>query len=135
MRGPTVPPGDDVTTPWWDSTREHRLLLQQCESCGHEQHPPRALCTRCGRLDALGWRTASGSGTVDTFTVVHRAPAPVFPPPYVVARIRLAEGPVLLSNVVDVDPAEVGIGDEVRLSWRDLDDGRALPVFVPVQKE
>jgi uncharacterized OB-fold protein len=71
-------------------------------------------------------------GTVDSCTVVELAPSPDFTPPYVVARVRLAEGPVLLSNVVHTDPYEVHIGDNVRLRWRDLPDGRALPVFAPV---
>lgn len=122
---------DEVTAPWWAATRERRLLVQRCTACGHLQHPPRALCTGCGRLDALGWKTASGAGTVDTCTVVHRAPAPGFEPPYVVARVRLAEGVLLLTNVEAPDPAAVGCGDAVHLRWRPLADGRALPVFAP----
>ena len=122
---------DEVTAPWWAATRERRLLVQRCTACGHLQHPPRALCTDCGRLDALGWTTASGAGTVDTCTVVHRAPAPGFDPPYVVARVRLAEGVLLLTNVEAPDPAAVGCGDPVHLRWRPLADGRALPVFAP----
>jgi uncharacterized OB-fold protein len=66
---------------------------------------------------------------------VHRAPGPGFDPPYVVARIRLAEGPVLLSNVVSDDHDAVAIGDDVVLDWRPLPDGRALPVFTPRSEE
>jgi uncharacterized OB-fold protein len=122
-----VPPPDDVTRPWWDATRDHRLVLQHCADCGRAQHPPRGLCAGCGSTTGLGWAESAGDGTVDACTVVHRAPAPGFTPPYVVARIRLADGPVLLSNVVDAPG--VRIGDRVRLRWRDLPDGRALPVF------
>lgn len=82
-------------------------------------------------MASLGWVHASGTGIVDACTVVERAPEPGFVPPYVVARIRLAEGPIMLSNVVDTDPYAVAIGNPVRLSWRDLPDGRSLPVFVP----
>ena len=128
--GPDLPPVDDVTAPWWDATRERRLLVQRCESCGHLQHYPRALCTACGATD-LGWDVASGRGTVDTFTVVHR-PLPGFEPPYVVARVRLAEGVVLLTNVVDVEPDGVRCDQAVRVSWRPLEDGRHLPVFTLV---
>jgi uncharacterized OB-fold protein len=71
-------------------------------------------------------------GTIDSCTVVELAPSPEFTPPYVVARVRLADGPVLLSNIVDTDPYGVRIGDNVRLRWRDLADGRALPVFAPL---
>lgn len=129
---PEVPAPDDVTGPWWAATGEHRLLLQRCAPCDHVQHPPRAVCTRCGTPDP-GWTEASGRGVVDAHTVVHRAPRPGRPVPYVVARVRLAEGPVLLTNL-DVPPADHDVlhtGQPVTVRWRDLPEGRALPVFVP----
>lgn len=127
---PDVAPPDEDTAAWWDATREHRLTVQTCEVCGHVQHPPRALCTACGRTDALAQVDASGRGTVDTFTVVHRAPRAGVETPYVVARVRLDEGPVLLTNL----PREPAIGDAVVVAWVDLPDGRALPVFTPEEK-
>jgi uncharacterized OB-fold protein len=66
---------------------------------------------------------------VDTFTVVHRPPRPDLEAPYVVARIRLDDGPVLLSTIVGAGALDTTIGNRVRLAWRDLSDGRALPVF------
>ncbi len=76
-----------------------------------------------------------GAGAIDTFTVVHRAPRPGLALPYVLARVRLDDGPVLLTNLVDVDldtaADPVAIGARVVLRWRDLPDGRALPVFAP----
>lgn len=127
-----LPPVDPLSAPWWDATREHRLLLQRCERCGHRQHHPRYLCTGCGGT-ALGWAPCDGAGVVDTYTVVHRAPRAGVPVPYLVARVRLDDGPVLLTNLVDVEPSEdaVTIGARVALRWRDLSDGRALPVFTP----
>lgn len=126
-----VPPQDELTAPWWDGTRERRLLLQRCGACGEVQHHPRHLCLSCGATDALGWVESDGAGTVDTFTVVHRAPRPGLEAPYVVARVRLDDGPVLLAWVVGADGAlpEVRIDDTVTLDWAPLDDGRALPVF------
>lgn len=129
-----VPEPDEVTAPWWEGTRRHQLLLQSCR-CGHRQHPPRAVCTACGDIDHLDWMTAEGRGTVDACTVVHRPPSREFVAPYVVARVRLVEGPVVLSNVVTRDVDAVGIGDVVLVDWRPLPDGRALPVFVPRTKE
>lgn len=133
--GYPVPSPDEVTSGWWAATRQRRLVLQYCAGCGRTQHPPRALCTGCGATEHLQWREAAGVGTVDSCTVVELAPSPAFVPPYVVARVRLAEGPVLLTNVVDTPPYEVRIGDEVRLRWRELPDGRALPVFGPASAE
>jgi uncharacterized OB-fold protein len=93
------------------------------------------VCTVCGDTENLSWATSAGIGVVDACTVVHRAPGPGFQPPYVVARVRLGEGPVVLSNVVTDDPDAVGIGDDVVLDWRPLADGRALPVFRPRPQE
>ena len=128
-----VPAADEVTTTWWDATREQRLLVQEC-GCGHLQHPPRALCTACGSTTGLDHREVTGAGVVDSCTVVERA-MPGFDPPYVVARVRLAEGLLLLANVESDDPHGVRIDDPVALAWRPLDDGRALPIFRPAPEE
>ena len=127
-----VPPADEMTAEWWDATREHRLTVQVCEGCGHLQHPARAVCLRCGDTDRLTQQDVSGAATVDSYTVVHRAPRPDVETPYVVARVRLAEGPIMLTRL----PAEPTIGDAVTVGWVPLPDGRALPVFRPqVQPE
>ena len=122
-----VPEPDDVTGPWWEATRDHRLIVQRCSLCDGRQHPPRAVCISCGRTEGLGWVDAAGTATVDTWTVVHRSPVPDMPTPYVIARVRLDEGPVLLTRL---EPdLEWRIGDRVTVRWADLDDGRALPIF------
>lgn len=131
---PELPPVDDVTRPWWDATRERTLLIQKCLACGHLQHYPRALCTHCGATE-LGWAASVGRGTVDAFTVVHRG-LPGFPAPYVVARIRLDEGVLLLFNVFAADGTAsdgegVACDAPVELRWSPLPDGRHLPVFTP----
>lgn len=127
----TVPPADENTTAYWDATREHRLTVQSCTSCGAVQHPPKALCTGCGSMEHLSQVDAAGTGTIDTFTVVHRAPRPELTVPYTVARVRLAEGPVVLTRLEPAEPGERGweIGAAVTVDWVDLDDGRALPYF------
>lgn len=126
-----LPPQDALTAPWWEATRERRLLLQLCSSCGALQHHPRYLCVACGATDGLGWVESPGAGTVDTFTVVHRAPRPDLVAPYVIARVRVDEGPVLLTRIVGVEASDhaLSIGARVVLEWSSLVDGRALPVF------
>lgn len=124
-----VPEPDEITTPWWEATAGHRLLVQRCEHCGRTQHPPRALCIGCGRTDRLDWQQASGAGVVDAATVVHVGPLPGLTPPYVVGRIVLPEGVRLLAGIALDPPRDVPPGTEVRLIWRDLPDGRALPMF------
>jgi uncharacterized OB-fold protein len=127
---PDVPAPDEITAPWWEATREHRLVLQTCPSCDRAQHPPRALCIHCGSGEP-GWAPSEGRGVVDSFTVVYRAPRPELAVPYVIARVRLAEGVVLLTRLQGREPDDWSIDDPVRVAWAGLADGRALPVFVP----
>ena len=129
MSAETFPPPemDAAAVAWWDATREHRLTVQACGSCEHRQHPPRAVCTSCGRTDQLTVVPASGDATVDSWTEVHRALRPDVALPYVVARVRLAEGPILLTRLDGSAPWE--IGEPVTVDWFGLPDGRALPVF------
>lgn len=132
MKPVEVPPADDLTAGWWDATREHRLTVQICAACSGVQHPPRAVCLSCGGTDQLALTDAAGSGVVDSFTVVHRAPAKDLEVPYVIARVRLDEGPILLTRLEGRDdPDSWRIEDRVAVDWVDLVDGRALPVFRP----
>ncbi|GIH02390.1 hypothetical protein Rhe02_04570 [Rhizocola hellebori] len=103
---------------WWQEAAQHRLVLQHCSRCGHLQHYPRALCTSCGGT-TLGWVQASGEATLDSFTVIHRDPVRVL------ARVRLAEGPILLTHLVGVGNPRCD--QPVRLTWQG-----DLPVFTEV---
>ena len=127
MNLPEVPPADEITAEWWEATQGHVLKVQQCSDCEHLQHPPRALCTACASMEHLRLTEASGRGEVDSYTVIHRAPRPDVEVPYTVARVRLEEGPILLTRLVGSN--EWQIGDPVTVDWLDLPDDRALPVF------
>jgi uncharacterized OB-fold protein len=117
------------TRDWWDATREGRLTVQRCVPCGHVQWYPRVLCTACGGTD-LVLDQASGRGEIYSFTVVHRSPDPAsFVPPYVVALVRLAEGPVITTNIIGPGSAAVRCDEPVHLTWERLPDGRQLPLF------
>lgn len=123
-----VPPPDEVTEPFWDATRSHTMTLQHCANCHTYQHPPRAVCISCSVTSELEQLAVSGQGVVDTFTVVHRSPRSELDVPYTIARVRLGEGPVLLTRL---EPSNGWtIGDQVAVSWIDLRDGRALPIFI-----
>lgn len=125
-----LPVPDEVSKPWWNATIERRLLIQCCELCGNFQHYPRALCIRCWGTK-LGWIQASGQGAIDSFTTVFRAPSPAFESPYVIARVRIDEGPVLLTKIVGGTEPNLRCGQAVSLDWEPLPDGHNLPVFRP----
>ena len=126
---PDLVPGTDATlAPWWDATRSRRLVVQRCSACGQAQHYPRASCSHCGAgPDSLSFVDAAGTGTVESFTVVHRSPHPGFDVPYVVGLVRLVEGPVMLTRLVGDENWECDRA--VSVEWWAVGDGRHLPVF------
>lgn len=104
--------------PFWAAVAEQRLVLQRCTSCNHVRFPPRHLCPQCWSSD-MEWFTASGRGHVHSFTVVHRAPTPVFQKkaPYVITIVDLEEGPRMVSNIVGEDALDIRIGDPVVVAF------------------
>lgn len=124
-----VPTADSEA--FWAACAEGRLIFQRCGGCGAAQFYPRSLCAACGSRD-LAEETASGLGTVFTFTVNHRAPSEAFKAdaPYVIALIDLDEGPRLMANVLEADPADVAIGMRVRMTFERRGDMH-LPQAVP----
>jgi uncharacterized OB-fold protein len=130
------PPAGADSGPYWDATREGRLLVQWCTACDRGIFYPRAFCPACGRPDsALEWRTASGRATVHAAVVEHRpeAAGAAFAggAPYCIALVDLEEGVRMLTNVVGCPPESVRSGMAVALTWEPLSDGRQLALFTP----
>jgi len=128
----TLPEMNGDTEPWWEATRHSRLLIQHCRTCDRFQHYPRPICVSCHGLD-LTFDEVSGRGSIYSFSVVHRSPNPeLHEAPYVVALVRLEEGPVLFTSIVDCPFADLRCDQAVEIAWRPLPDGRQLPVFSPM---
>jgi uncharacterized OB-fold protein len=105
--------------------------VQTCAACGASQFYPRWLCVICGSAD-VALVPVAGTATVYSSTVVNKSPNPeLFVAPYVVALVRLDEGPTLLTNVVGQGALDVSCDDRVTLTWEPLPDGRQLPLFTP----
>ena len=81
----------------------------------------------------MAWEEARGTGTVYTFSVVHRNDLPPFNErvPYVAAIVELDEGPRLMTNVVDCEFEDVTVGMPVEVAFRTIDDTVTIPVFRP----
>lgn len=126
-----IPVPTGANTEFWAATLEGELVYQQCEECGTAQLYPRAVCTGCGVVGPP-FETSSGVGTVYSYTVCHVPGEPGFGDrtPYVVAAVDLEEGPRLLA-LVDCEPADVEIGSAVAVTFWQVSDEAALPVFVP----
>lgn len=116
---------------FWDGLKQGRLLIQRCDECGALRHPPRPMCPAC---TSLVWATidSAGRGTVHSFVVPQHPPDPFIEGPYVVALVELAEGPRLITNLCQVDPAEVRIGLAVEVLYETFDGDVVLHQFRPV---
>lgn len=81
----------------------------------------------------MDWEEASGRAVLYTWSVVHQNDLPPFSErvPYVAAVVDLAEGPRMMTNVVDCDADTLEVGMELNVDYRDLDDAVTIPVFVP----
>jgi uncharacterized OB-fold protein len=121
-----------LTRVYWDACREHRLLIQRCPECGQHQFYPRIVCASCGGR-GVEWVEASGRGAVESWTVVRTPVAEAYAgeTPYVIALIRLDEGPVMMSQLVDCRPEGVSRGMHVQVEFREWSENITMPLFRP----
>ncbi|HLE96890.1 MAG TPA: Zn-ribbon domain-containing OB-fold protein [Candidatus Thermoplasmatota archaeon] len=110
---------------WREIDQRYNLRGVTCGNCGGSFFPARTLCPKCRHLSIgkLSPCDFSGNGTVEAFSVVHQPPAGFeLQAPYVVAIVRLDEGPRVTSQVVDVAPVEVRVGLRVRKVFRRINE-------------
>ena len=113
-----LPVHDELSAPYWAALEEGRQVFARCSVCRNAWLPPRRECPRCLE-PAWTWETASGAARLISWVVYHIAFHPAFKGrlPYTVAIVELAEGPRLISNLVDVDdPERLQIDQPLRLT-------------------
>lgn len=125
-----LPEPDAFTRPYWDAAAEGHLLIRRCGSCGEAHHYPREFCPHCWSEEG-GWERASGDATLYTWSVVHRNDLPPFGSrvPYVAAVVDLAEGPRMMTEIVDCEEGELRIGMALEVAFREAAEGVVVPVF------
>jgi uncharacterized protein len=135
---PPLPAADPATAYFWDGAREGKLMILRCNDCGTYIHLPRPICRGCQSF-SLAPAEMSGRATLYSFTETFKAFHPYYVDkvPYILATVELAEQPglMLLSNVVDVDHADVRIGMKLQVVFRPLGPDHAVPVFTAVNAE
>jgi hypothetical protein len=114
--------------------RSGQFCVQRCRACGHAQLYPREACAACGG-EAVELEAASGAATVYSYTVVRRAPdhEMAAEAPYIIALVDLAEGPRLLTRLVDVAPSAAHVGMKVSARLTPVAEDAALVVFAPLR--
>jgi len=117
---------------FWDALREHKLVFQQCASCGQVRHYPRPVCGNCFSMD-VAWKQASGKGSVHSWTVCHHAFHPSFKRelPYVVVTVDMDEGVRMVGRVENIPQDALAVGLPVEVGFLDLDERITFPIFRP----
>jgi uncharacterized OB-fold protein len=127
-----LPTIEEESQPFWDAAREGRFLIARCTSCGKAHHYPRPFCPHCWS-EAVVWEEASGRATLYTYSTVYVNDLPPFAErlPYVAAVVDLAEGPRVMTNIIDCDVDQLHIGMAVEVAFVELTPEVTAPVFRP----
>lgn len=123
--------GDPADLPFWQGCEEGRLLVHQCRICGRNFWPA-SRCVEHGD-EAMEWVEASGKASLHTWTIIHRSFLPAMKDriPFVVAVVKLAEGPFYHSNIIDCDHDALHIDMPLMVTMQSHESGLTLPMFVP----
>lgn len=123
----TAPPQNPETRRYFDALGDGKLLIKSCPQCGQPHFYPRAGCPFCFH-DTTEWQESSGSGTIYSYSVLRAAKE--LP---VLAYVTLAEGPTLMTSIVDTPLDALSIGAPVRLVVRAGADGTPAPMFTLIR--
>ncbi len=126
-----LPQPFEEALPFWESLKRNELRVQKCQECAELSHPPKAMCASCHSFK-MGWELMSGRGTVFSYIVTRQPihPALVSHTPFATVQVQLEEGPIVVSNVLDVAPDEIRIGLSVRATFEPANDDVTLLYFV-----
>lgn len=130
-----LPQIDPESKPFWEACRRHELYIQQCRTCGLYYYYPRQTCPDCLSGD-VHWVKLNGRGSVYTFTITYQHGGAGFRDnlPFVLGYVELdgTNGVKMLTNIVGCDPQTVKIGMPVAVTFVDVNDDMAIPMFQPV---
>jgi uncharacterized OB-fold protein len=123
--GRALPAPTPETQGFWDGTNAGELRLQRCDSCGKNYFP---VCAS----RKVSWFKASGKAVLWSYVIHHRAVAG-FKPPYAIAVVQLAEGPRMMSNIVECEqtPEALQLDMELEVVFEKQNDAITLPLFRP----
>ncbi|MDD1747693.1 MAG: Zn-ribbon domain-containing OB-fold protein [Methanomassiliicoccales archaeon] len=118
---------------WRENPSRYNLKAVRCNNCGRVFFPPRGVCSVChrksiGKMECLNLK---GEGEVFSFTVVHEAPSQFeILKPYMVVMVKMDEGVMLTSQLINSDPKDVKIGMRVKATLRRLgEDGPSGVIY------
>ncbi len=127
-----LPEPTPETEHFWEGCRSGELRLQSCDECSKSYFPPRLFCPACGSRNVTV-KTASGKATLYSYVINHR-PRPDFgDEPHSIAVVELAEGPRMMTNIVDCPqtPEALVLDMPLEVTFEKASDTVSLPKFKP----
>jgi uncharacterized OB-fold protein len=119
------PPAVSVETEkFWQAAAAGKLLYGFCLACHEPHYYPRSFCPFCFS-ERVEWREASGNATVYSYSIMYRSQTG----PYTIAYVTLAEGPRVMTNLVDCDFKKIRIDAAAKLVWKPSEGGPPVPFF------
>ncbi len=123
-RVPPAPPASPESAAFYAAAREGRFMIGRCVGTGKLFWYPRAVSPFDGGPAELV--PASGKGVIYSYSVMRRVD-----PPFALAYVTLAEGPTMMTNLVECDFDALRVGQAVTLVWTPAADGTPVPCFKP----
>jgi uncharacterized OB-fold protein len=127
----------EVARHWRSREQRLRLVGEVCHNvgCGEKIFPPRDVCPHCNQYANVEYKF-SGKGTVYSYTIVDSEPPAGFEKftPYVVALVKLEEGPMITAQLTDVENwVEKRVNGSSKL-MREFDVKIGMPVEMVTRK-
>jgi uncharacterized protein len=128
----TLPKPSPETRHYWEGCKIGELRLQRCRSCSEAYFPPRPFCPHCASRDVEVF-TASGKATLYSYVINHRPRADIGTEPHSIAVVELAEGPRMMTNVINCPqtPEALQLDMPLQVVFGNESAEIALPYFEP----
>ena len=124
-----VPESDGLDAPYWNGTRQGRLMIQRCQRCESWQWGPEWICHHCRTFD-VGWTEVAPYGRIYSWERTWHPPMAALKDhvPYLTVLVELehAGGARMVGNLLGDPMREVQIGAEVRAVFEPHDEA-SLP--------
>ncbi len=106
---------------WRLIPQRYNLIGTECKRCNEKFFPPRQICPNCRRKGEIREFRFSGNGEIYSYTIIHAAPEGFeYQRPYVIAVIKLVEGPMVTAQIIDCKLEDIEIGKNVRAVFRKI---------------
>jgi uncharacterized OB-fold protein len=120
------------TQTFWDGCKAEELRLQRCVKCAKSYFPPQDFCPGCGSREVEVYK-ASGKATLYSYIINERPRPDIGKEPHSIAVVTLAEGPRMMTNIVDCPqtPEALVLDMALEVTFSPQSDTITLPFFKP----